>query len=152
MVNVTAQHSTPITAAPDSLTSRFRKMEWRVTWAHGEVLKRYGVNMYQAMTLIYISWYGKTQSVNQRCIEKYLYLSNPGVSKIVGFLEREGYVERNPDPRDARSYLLHATEKGRRFARQLNDAILKSDEIIMQPLDQEERRTMLRLLEKIGEA
>lgn len=38
------------TAAPDSLTSRLRKMEWRVTWAHGEVLKRHGVNMYQAMS------------------------------------------------------------------------------------------------------
>ena len=140
------------TAAPDSLTSRLRKMEWRVTWAHGEVLKRYGVNMYQAMSLIYITWYGRSQSVNQRSIEKYLYLSNPGVSKIVGFLEREGYVQRNPDPKDARSYILRATEKGEVFARALNEAILESDEIIMQPLTQAERKTMMKLLEKIGEA
>lgn len=140
------------TAAPDSLTSRLRKMEWRVTWAHGEVLKRHGVNMYQAMSLIYIAWYGRIQSVNQRSIEKYLYLSNPGVSKIVGFLEKEGYVERNPDPRDARSYILRATDKGETFAQELNRAILESDEIIMQPLTQSERRTMMKLLEKIGEA
>lgn len=143
---------TMISAAPDSLTSRLRKMEWRVTWAHGEVLRRYGVNMYQAMSLIYIAWYGRSQSVNQRSIEKYLYLSNPGVSKIVGYLEKEGYVVRNPDPKDARSYILRATDKGEAFAQELNRAILESDEIIMQPLTQSERRTMMKLLEKIGEA
>lgn len=127
-------------------------MEWRVTWAHGEVLKRCGVNMYQAMSLIYIAWYGRTQSINQRSIEKYLYLSNPGVSKIVGFLEKEGYIVRNPDPKDARSYVLRATEKGEAFAQELNSAILESDEMIMQPLTAAERKTMMALLEKIGEA
>lgn len=147
-----ASASLSSTAAPDSLTSRLRKMEWRVTWAHGEVLRRHGVNMYQAMSLIYIAWHGKSRAINQRSIEKYLYLSNPGVSKIVGFLEREGYVVRNPDPKDARSYILLATDKGEKFARELNDAILESDEMIMQPLTTEERGTMMALLEKIGEA
>lgn len=152
MVNTTSDKQIPITAAPDSLTSRLRKMEWRVTWLHGEALKPYGVNMYQAMSLIYIAWYGGDQAVNQRSIEKYLYLSNPGVSKIVGFLEKEGYVVRNPDPRDARSYMLRATEKGKAFAQELNRAIQASDQEILQPLTPAERRTMLKLLEKIGEA
>lgn len=151
-MDVTSNSPLSSTAAPDSLTSRLRKMEWRVTWAHGEVLKRHGVNMYQAMSLIYIAWYGRTESINQRSIEKYLYLSNPGVSKIVGFLEKEGYIVRNPDPRDARSYLLRATEKGEAFAGALNSAILESDEMIMQPLSPDERKTMMELLEKIGEA
>ena len=151
-MDVTSNTPLSSTAAPDSLTSRLRKMEWRVTWAHGEALRRYGVNMYQAMSLIYIAWYGKTDSINQRSIEKYLYLSNPGVSKIVGFLEKEGYVVRNPDPKDARSYILRATERGEAFAQELNQAILESDEIIMQPLSPAERKTMVKLLEKIGEA
>lgn len=151
-MNSTPENQILVTAAPDSLTSRLRKMEWRVTWAHGEALKKYGVNMYQAMSLIYIAWYGKKEAVNQRAIEKYLYLSNPGVSKIISFLEREGYVERNPDPRDARSYILCTTPQGDDFARKLNGAILESDQVIMQPLTSAERKTMLKLLEKIGEA
>ncbi len=143
--------STPsVTAAPDSLTSRFRKMEWLVTKAHDEALKKLGVNMYQAMSLIYIAWYGKNQAVNQRTIEKYLYLSNPGVSKIISSLEQNGYVERNPDPSDARSYLLKATEEGEAFAKTLNDAILGADAVIMKPLTATERRTLMKLLEKIG--
>lgn len=152
VVDATPETTISITAAPNSLTSRLRKMEWRVTWAHGEALKKHGVNMYQAMSLIYIACYGRTESVNQRTIEKYLYLSNPGVSKIISFLEREGYVERNPDPKDARSYILRATEKGEAFAEVLNGAILESDQVIMQPLTAAERRTMLKLLQKIGEA
>ena len=140
------------TAAPDSLTSRMRKMEWRVTRLHDRVLKSLGINMYQAMSLIYIAWYSKIESVNQRSIEKYLYLSNPGVSKIVVFLEKEGYIIRTPDPRDARSYLLTATAKGDAFAQELNLAILEADKMILAPLNEEERQTLMELLIKIGEA
>lgn len=137
-------------AAPDSLTSRLRMVEWRVTRLHGEALKQFDVNMYQAMSLIYIAWYGQTETVNQRCIEKYLYLSNPGVSKIVGFLEREGYVVRDADPRDARSYCLRATEEGARFAAVLNDAIMEADRQLMKSLTEKEQKTLLTLLEKVG--
>lgn len=142
----------PNTAAPNSLSSRMRKMEWRVTRIHDRALKALGVNMYQAMTLIYIAWYGQRESVNQRSIEKYLYLSNPGVSKIVVFLEKEGYITRKPDPRDARSYLLTATERGNQFAVTLNDAIHEADEEILSPLSVEERKDLMKLLKKIGEA
>lgn len=140
------------TDAPISLASRLRRVEWRVTRVHGEALKPYGVNMYQAMSLIYIAWNGAREAVNQRTIEKYLYLSNPGVSKIISFLEREDYVVRNPDPKDARSYLLRATEKGEHFARTLNEAIEAADQVILEPLNASERRTYLMLLEKMGKA
>ncbi len=142
----------PVTAEPNSLTSRLRKMEWRVTRLHDEALKPHGVNMYQAMALIYVACYGQTESVNQRRIEKYLYLSNPGVSKIVVFLEKEGYILRSPDPRDARSQLLTATEKGYDFAAVLNDAIARADEAILSPLNVREQKQLLSLLQKIGEA
>lgn len=137
---------------PTSLASAFRKMEWRVTKVHDEALKPFGVNMYQAMSLIYVAWYGQKETVNQRSIEKYLYLSNPGVSKIVVFLEKEGYITRAPDPRDARSYILTATAKGLTFAEKLNEAILQADKIIMEPLDPQEQQQLLRLLVKIGQA
>ena len=122
-----------------------------MTRIHSEALQKHGVNMYQALSLIYIALYGQTQSVNQRSIEKYLYLSNPGVSKIISFLENAGYVRRDPDPKDARSYLLSATPEGKKFAQVLNRAILESDDRIMAPLDAEERKTMMELLARIGE-
>lgn len=134
-----------------SLTSALRMMEWRVTSIHADALKPMGLNMYQAMSLIYIARYGHVRSVNQRSIEKYLYLSNPGVSKIVGFLEREGYVTRDPDPSDARSYLLHATEKGMEFAEQLDEVLQEADRAILKPLTPREREAFLVLLQKLGD-
>ena len=38
------------------------------------------------------------------------------------------------------------------FAEKLNEAILKADSIIMEPLDREEQQQLLRLLVKIGQA
>lgn len=147
-----ASSKIPVPGAPDSLTSRMRKMEWRVTSIHDQALKPHGVNMYQAMSLIYISWHGKQESVNQRSIERFLYLSNPGVSKIVVFLEREGYITRTPDPKDARCYLLTATDQGDAFAATLSDAIYQADKDILSPLNPQEQQTLLKLLEKIGGA
>ena len=140
------------TAGPDSLTSRLRAMEWRVTRAHTEALRPFGVNMYQAISLIYIAWFGQGGEVNQRSVERYLYLSNPGVSKIISFLEREGYVRRETDPRDARSYLLRVTESGEAFARTLNEAILTADRYVLEPLTPAEQKTLEKLLEKIRAA
>ncbi|MDD6023631.1 MAG: MarR family transcriptional regulator [Oscillospiraceae bacterium] len=138
------------TAMPDSLTSRFRPMEWRVTRFHDEALRPFGLNMYQAMSLIYIAWYGRDEAINQRSIEKFLYLSNPGVSKIISILEKKGYVVRLPEPSDLRSYRLRATESGIAFAQELNEAILRADRKILEPLTEEEQKTMLMLLGKIG--
>lgn len=135
--------------ADHSLTSRLRKMEWRVTSIHTDSLKPFDLNMYQAMSLLYIAQYGNVRDVNQRSIERYLYLSNPGVSKIVSFLEREGYVIRESDPKDSRSYLLRATEKGMKFAEELNVVLMEADREILSPLTTEEQETLLNLLSKI---
>ena len=133
-----------------SLTSALRMMEWRVTSVHADALKPMGLNMYQAMSLIYIARHGHIRNINQRSIEKYLYLSNPGVSKIVGFLERAGYVTRDPDPSDARSYLLHATDKGIAFAEKLDGILQEADREILKPLTAREQDAFLALLQKIG--
>ena len=132
-----------------SLTSRLRKMEWRVTSIHTDALKPFGLNMYQAMSLLYIAQYGNLRDVNQRSIERYLYLSNPGVSKIVSFLEKEGYVIRASDPKDSRSYLLRATDIGMEFAEELNVVLMEADREILSPLTVKEQETLMKLLSKI---
>jgi len=41
-----------------------------------------------------------------------LEITKQGASQIVDDMERRGYVERRPDPGDARARLLHLTERG----------------------------------------
>ncbi|MEV0253974.1 MarR family transcriptional regulator [Streptomyces sp. NPDC050732] len=44
-------------------------------------------------------------------------VSQPGITQLVTRLERDGLVERRPDPTDGRAVLVHLTEKGRRIGR-----------------------------------
>src|SRR5215218_6641081 len=41
-----------------------------------------------------------------------LDITKQGASQIIDDMERRGYVERRPDPSDARARLLHLTERG----------------------------------------
>jgi DNA-binding MarR family transcriptional regulator len=41
-----------------------------------------------------------------------LLLSSGGVSKVLGRLQREGHLERRPDPRDGRGWLIRLTVSG----------------------------------------
>jgi DNA-binding MarR family transcriptional regulator len=44
-------------------------------------------------------------------------VSQPGITQLVTRLERDGLVERRPDPDDGRAVLVHITEAGRRIGR-----------------------------------
>lgn len=44
-------------------------------------------------------------------------ISQPGITQLVTRLERDGLVERRPDPSDKRAVLVHITEAGRRIGR-----------------------------------
>ncbi|MDN0201316.1 MarR family transcriptional regulator [Streptomyces sp. S.PNR 29] len=42
-------------------------------------------------------------------------ISQPGLTQLVARLERDGLVERRPDPTDGRAVLVYITESGRRI-------------------------------------
>lgn len=44
-------------------------------------------------------------------------ISQPGLTQLVTRLERDGLVERRPDPADGRAVLVHITENGRDVGR-----------------------------------
>ena len=50
---------------------------------NARVLEPYGVTVYQAMSLIYVADHEGERTVNQRAIERFTQLSNPGVTKLI---------------------------------------------------------------------
>lgn len=48
-------------------------------------------------------------------------VSQPGITQLVTRLERDGLVERRPDPSDGRAVLVHITEAGRQIGRSRHD-------------------------------
>lgn len=71
------------------------------------------------------------------------------VSRQLAALERAGYVERRPDPRDGRASLFHLTEQG---ARALTDARALRSEWVLSALagwDEDEAHRLSDLLDRL---
>lgn len=117
---------------------------------NSKALEPFGVTMYQAMGLIYVADHEQDRTVNQRALEQYTQLSNPGVTKLVTGLERLGLLERAHDPEDARSYALHTTQRGREQVEVFRKLILDTDQRMTHNLSPEERDTLSVLLHKIN--
>ncbi|GAA4411904.1 MarR family transcriptional regulator [Actinokineospora soli] len=65
-------------------------------------------------------------------------VSQPGVTQLVTRLERDGLVERKPDPTDGRAVLVSITEAGRRIGRSRHDDRVRHlAPVVAQPTDAE---------------
>ena len=79
-------------------------------------------------------------------------VTRSAMTGYVDALERVGYVARRPHPSDRRMISVALTPQGKRF---LDGALVehyRDTSMVASYLDPEERRTMLRLYEKVGEA
>jgi len=70
---------------------------------------------------------------------------------LIDTLERDGYVKREPDPEDRRMMSVLLTAKGERFLHDLLPGHFKLISKLMAPLNEIERKTLVRLLTKIQE-
>ncbi|WP_221030086.1 MarR family winged helix-turn-helix transcriptional regulator [Actomonas aquatica] len=70
---------------------------------------------------------------------------------LIDTLEKDGYVRREPDPRDRRAMLVHVTPKGEAFTNEVLPGYFRRVGTIMAPLDATEREELLRLIMKLRE-
>jgi DNA-binding MarR family transcriptional regulator len=68
---------------------------------------------------------------------------------LVDTLERDGYVKREPDPDDRRMMSVRLTPQGEKFLRDFLPGHFKSIAALMSPLNEAERKTLVRLLGKV---
>lgn len=71
------------------------------------------------------------------------------VVAAVNQLSELGQVERRADPDDARRKIVHLTAAGRRQLRRLDRELAEAQEQFVAPLDDTERATLQRLLERL---
>ena len=71
------------------------------------------------------------------------------ITGLVDTLERDGFVTRTPDLSDRRMMSVRLTPRGERLLREILPSHFQRMAWLMEPLDEEERRTMVRLLNKI---
>jgi DNA-binding MarR family transcriptional regulator len=76
----------------------------------------------------------------------------PTISGIVAGLERDGLVERRPDPRDGRVQWVHATQNGRRVLPRARGRRIEAFASRLRDLSDEELSTLERAAELIERA
>lgn len=73
----------------------------------------------------------------------------PTVTKTIGRLQAQGYLEKRSSEIDARQANVFLTEQGRDAIRAVEKAVRKTDRIAFRGLDKKERATLLALLARI---
>ena len=68
---------------------------------------------------------------------------------LIDTLERDGYVKREPDPVDRRQMSVLLTPRGEKFLMEFLPGHFKAIAAIMAPLTENERKTLVRLLDKV---
>lgn len=74
------------------------------------------------------------------------------VTDLVDGLERDGYVQRVPDPKDRRAFLLRLTDTTQANMEKLAHLKKKFVGQIFAPLDEEERATLVKILTKLTDS
>jgi len=82
----------------------------------------------------------------------YLYLDKSTASRVVDALERKGYVDRSPHPKDGRSVLLEATAAVRELEGKIRESILAEERQLLADFAPEIRQAMTLLIRRLARA
>jgi MarR family transcriptional regulator, repressor for mepA len=85
----------------------------------------------------------------QREIADVTRTSAASVTSLLQGLERKHLVRRGPDPDNARVKRVWATPEGSELVAGFGDAMLALDDVLLAPLDTDERATLHALLRKV---
>ena len=89
--------------------------------------------------------------INQESIRKHFLLDKGTIAKTIRPLIAEGYISRETDPSDKRSYRIFLTEKGRGVLPAVGDALEKWNEILTAGFSEDEKAAVAGLLSRMSE-
>ena len=87
---------------------------------------------------------------SQRTIGEAMGVDRTTMVSLIDDLERAGHVERVRNAADRRAYAIELTPAGRRLQRRAFAALGEADREVFAPLDEDERRTLHRLLARVA--
>jgi DNA-binding MarR family transcriptional regulator len=93
-----------------------------------------------ASALATLTWSGPMRLSDLAAAER---VSAPTMSRIVGGLERSGFVQRMPDPADGRAHLLTPTDQGRTLATGMKSARIERIAEALDRLEPAQRASLL---------
>lgn len=89
-------------------------------------LKKFEITDAQLEMLMFLK-HSEEKSINQRCIENKLHLSNPTVVSLLDKLERKGLIVRSVSESDHRKKKIDITELGKKMCDALHDDFCEAE-------------------------
>ena len=80
-----------------------------------------------------------TRQMSQRDVTEQLHVSKATTSKMMQKLEMDGYINREPDENDRRTYSIHITDKARRLNATLKAISNTWNDILLDQLTRQEQ-------------
>ena len=114
--------------------------------AEGPVLEAQGLTMWGYVVLLALD---RSSMRTQAALAAAIGADKTRIIRTLDELQDDGYIERRPDPDDRRVRLLAITEAGRRVKDAAQKEIQRGEERWLSELTVEERRTFLRVLERL---
>lgn len=96
-----------------------------------------------------LSVIGHNPGITSRQLCDVLNLLPPNLVGKIGALEKRGLLRRLPHPQDGRALGLHLTTEGQDFMRQAEATVFEREAEATRGLSAAERRTLIRLLQKL---
>jgi MarR family transcriptional regulator, repressor for mepA len=134
------------------LSSTLDQVRW-IGWAQRKAgedwVRDRGLSHEQAFVLGYLV---QSPGAIQRDIAAITRTSAASVSSLLKGLEARALVERRTEPGDERSKRVYVTAEGAELISGFETAISSADDVILAPLDDDERATLHHLLTKVTAA
>lgn len=125
---------------------QIRNIQRELNYLINKELKAFSLGKHDLIVLKVIN---ANHGINQNSICSILNEDKITVSKAVKKLFNEGYIEKRKSAEDKRSTFIYMTEKGKKDREKLMGILEMADTIMLKDLDQEERQTLWRILDKV---
>lgn len=89
------------------------------------------------------------KEINQVDIERHFSLTNPTVTGLLNRLQEKNFIKRVPSKKDARFNSIILTKYGKNFMKDCYEDCLNFEKSLVGNLDDNERRELIRLLDKV---
>ena len=90
-------------------------------------------------------------TITQRRLSHILEIRSTSLSEILSKLEKKGYITRTLSETDKRTYIISVTSDGRKEAQRVRSIRLKEHHELTDPLSDEDKYALYKILEKIKE-
>jgi DNA-binding MarR family transcriptional regulator len=116
--------------------------------AHSSIFKRHGLSFpqYNILRVLDASENGRNKT---SAVSKIMLVPGANMTGLSKRLEKDGFIQRQRDPRDERVTLLVITRKGRDALKMIEDEKNESIETILNGFTQEEKQALLDKIKKL---